>query len=147
MFPLWIENKIRLDINEIEISSEKYLINQIENYLGGLDLRLIKKTDNKLIFYKGEFMHRWRRKDFINNGLIKIIIKDNYIIIKIKSLIAGAFLFCCLIAFAIYIDNPTKPAYWIIILVFVWLYGANYLIRFFAHRKLKREIKEIILNL
>jgi hypothetical protein len=146
-FPFWSDNKIKFNIDEIGVSSEKYLINHIENYLATLDLGLVKKTDNKLIFHKGDLGNFLRRKDFIDNGMVKIIIRKDKLIVKIKSLTSGIFFFVSMFAMFVLFDNPQNPDYKTALIIFGWLFGMNYLMRFFAHKRLKREIKELILNL
>jgi len=144
-FPLWITNKISLDIDELGISSEKYLINHIDDYLGKLDLILIKKTDNMLIFHYGIVVIPWKRGCLIGNGLIKITTSNDKVIIKIKSLTAGMFLIASVVSLFFIFDNP--PIYEAAIFFMCGLFGLNYIVRFVAHKFLKRDIKNLIMNL
>ncbi len=146
-FPISIDNKIVIKVKNVNISSEKYLINHIDDYLVALSFGYYSKTNNSLFFHKNDLTVLLRRKDFIDNGKIKIKITDDNIIIKIKSYTFIMFLVVLLISIPFFFVSQPQIDSMIPIFIFFWLFGMNYLTRFFAHKRLKKEIKTLIYNL
>ncbi len=146
-FPITTGRKIEFKVEEIGISSEKLILNQIIEFLGGLGFGEISRTDNKLIFHKGDIFVLWRRKDFIDNGKVKVKIKNDRIIVKIKSLTVGMFLFASILSLFMLFDNPVEKNYTAAIWIFVILFGLNYIIRTVAVNNLVDDIKAHILKL
>ncbi|MBI9056077.1 MAG: hypothetical protein JEY96_19810 [Bacteroidales bacterium] len=146
-FPITTGRKLEFKVEDIGISSEKLLLKHIVKYLGGLGFGQISRTDNKLIFHKGGFMMLFRRKDFVDNGKVKVKIKNNRITVKIQSLTVGMFLFASIFSLFMLFDNPVEKNYPAAIWIFIVIFGLNYIIRAVAVNNLANDIEDLILKL
>jgi hypothetical protein len=142
IFP--ITYKLKYDLEKF---NENELLDLIEAYLNELNFGIINRKENHIFFHKGGIFHSWNFRDLLGSGSIKLKRKNDKIVITLKH----HFVFLILLFFTIIyllmtsrystFDDGDKQ---IITIAFIWLFGANYLIKLVAHHKLKRKIHEII---
>jgi hypothetical protein len=132
---------------EHEKFNENELLDLIEAYLKELNFGIINRKENYIFFHKGSFFHSLNFRDLLGSGSIKLKQRNDKIIITLKHY----FVFLILLFFTVIFllmtsrystfDDGDKQ---IITIAFIWLFGANYLIKLIAHHGLKRKINEII---
>ena len=147
LFPLFIYNRITINLSDVNITSEKYLINIIDSILENKGMGNWRKTEKSIFAHKNDLMFRFRTKDLINNIWIKVKIKNGKIKITLLSITILMFIFASIISIFILFDNPEQPNYEYAIYVFLFLFGFNYIIRLIAHHDIKKEIENKIRNL
>ena len=132
---------------ELEKFNENELLDLIEAYLKELNFGIINRKENYIFFHKGGFFHSFNFRDLIGSGSIKLKRRNDKIVITLKHHFVFLILFFFTVIYLLMIsrystfDNGDKQ---IITIAFIWLFGANYLIKLIAHHGLKRKIKEII---
>ncbi len=87
-FPFSMRTTIEYNIDDINISSGKYVLNFITPHIEQKKYWSIQVVNNELYFHKGlEFFlpQIFRFKDILSNGTIRIEVKDDQLIIYVKS--------------------------------------------------------------
>ncbi len=144
MWIIPITYKLKYELGKFK---EDELLDLIEAYLIELNFGIVNRKENHIFYHKGGFWHSWNFRDLIGSGSIKLKTKNNKIVITLKHHFVFLILFFFTIIYLLItsrystFDNGDKE---ILTIAFVWLFGANYLIKLIAHYGLKRKINEII---
>lgn len=147
LFPLFVYNRIAINVSDVNITSEKYLINYIGSILENKGMGNWRKTEKSIFALKNDLMGLFRTKDLLDNIWIKVKVNNGKIIITMLSITFLMFIFASIISAFILFDDPTQLNYEQAIYVFLFLFGLNYIIRLIAHHDLKKEIEDKIRNL
>ena len=141
------------DVDLLGISNTKYILNHIEDYLLTRNFIITHKSET-LLKYQYKYLYifnsilslasRAQAGNILINyekGFLKVKLHyTNYFVLFFSALISG------ILYFGLYIDNGHK--YFLYpILLFVFFYGLNSLVRYFAQKRVFRYINQIIMNL
>lgn len=100
-FPFSIKRTLVLPQKDFNITSEGYLLHQIESYMESYRMRK-KRSETEIFYMKANIFRSLRRKDYLQNVLfkvytdqkqIKITIETEMILFLIFGFLAGIILF------------------------------------------------------
>lgn len=145
-FPISINKKIVIKIDDINISSDRYLLNHIDNLLAKHGFRYIIKSDNSVLFHCIGYFDVTGLAYGVNNGWIRIKIKKDKIIIKLISFTFVFFVYLVVLVLVYFFTNPIIEDNEIAFFI-GFIFGINYLIRLVSVHNLKKEIRKLIYEL
>ncbi len=129
--------------------NQNEILDLIETYLNELNFGIINRKKNYIFYHKGGIMNFWNFRDLIGSGSIKMRTKNNKIVITLKHHFVFIILFLFIVIYLLMtsrystFDSGDKE---IITAAFIWLFGANYLLKLIAHYRLKTKINELVKN-
>ena len=92
-FPFAIAKTITFDQPAQNITSEGYLLNQLEERLSSLDMTITRLSDAELLLEKTDFVRSFRKKDFLRDLKVKVTLDQSKIRISLKTQTTLIFLF------------------------------------------------------
>lgn len=144
-FPFFISKQIIFKQPEQKISSERYLINQIESNLEQLEMTITKIDENELFLRKIVFVKTFRKKIFIRN--LRVVVKtdnSNIQVTLITETILTFFYGFFPIVF-LFERNQNFPIYLIIFAaIFLWSFG--YITKYLVLREIKNELEKHLIS-
>lgn len=145
-FPFAISGRIRFDQPHPKITSESYLLHQIEDNLNALGMTSTRISDRELFLRKSDFVSAMRKQDFLRNlkvkveidqAAIQIVLTTETILIFIAGLLPyGLFL----------IPGERLPFLFpFIVSVFFWVFG--FVSKFVIVKNIKYNIEHYLKRL
>ena len=144
MWIIPITYKLKYDIEKF---NQNEIMDLIESYLNELNFGYINRKENRIHYYKGGMFHSLNFRDLLGSGKIKMATKKNQTIITLKHSMVFLILFFFTIVYLLMtsrfstFDNGDKEIFTI---AFIWLFGANYLLKLIFHYRLKVKLNELI---
>lgn len=129
--------------------NENDILDLIEQYLQELKFAYINRENNIITYHKGAVLHTFSFRDFLGSGSIKVKSKNNQISVTFKHWIVFLILGLFVILFLLFtsrfsaFDESDKES---ITIIFLWLFGGNYLFKLSSHYMLKNNVHEIIIK-
>jgi hypothetical protein len=147
-----LTRKYKLEV--IGISNSKCIINHIEEYLLKRRFIILEKSD-ALIKYRYEYFGftDWSFASCIREGQIEIKVINSELQIELTynnlDLIVFSLLLLCILCFFLFKSrfDYSNNIIDFISLGILWIFGGNFLIRYFANRKLMNHIYLLIKKL
>lgn len=84
-FPFCVKSQLVIDQTEKLISSEKYVLNHIDQYMEQFDMRKKIMSDHQLFYSKGDFIKSFRTKDTLKTLLIEVKITSSSIQVTLET--------------------------------------------------------------
>jgi hypothetical protein len=145
----------KYEVNGLGISSPKYLLNHIEEYLLDNNFNIIGKDDSSIEYRDSNYLiSTWSLASRAKAGQIRIKVKDNIVSVELSfSNLDLIFLSLSVVIFYFYVlnneyDSTTKTESAIILLiVLTFLFGGNFMSRYLANKSMLNQIDLLIKNL
>lgn len=142
-FPFSISKKIIFKQPEQIITSERYLLNQIEDKLEDLDMTITRHGEDELFLQKMDFIRTLRKRNFLKNLTVKIVADRSTIQIIFTTETILIFVFGLLpYGFLLLEYSPFPFTFPFIASFFIW--GVGYLSKYLIIQDLKKEIEHYI---
>jgi hypothetical protein len=144
----------KYDIDIIGMSNSQNIINHIEEYLLKERFTILDKGDTGIIYrYKYFGFSDWSFASRVREGQIEIKLINNKLQIELtynnlELIVFSLFLLCilCLLLFKSRFDFSNDMLDFISFGI-LWIFGGNFLIRYFANRKLMNNINLLVKKL
>lgn len=144
-FPFSISKRIIFNQPEQIITSERYLLNQIEEKLENLDMTIIRLGENELFLQKNDLLKGHRKKDYLRNLRIKVETDQSTIQIILTTETILIFVFGLLpFAFLLLENSPLPFTFPFIVSSFIWVVG--YFSKLLIMQSIKNDIKYYLKN-
>jgi hypothetical protein len=142
-FPFFITNHIIFKQPEQKITSDRYILNQIESRLERLDMIISRISENELFLRKMVFVRTMRKKDLLRN--LKVVVQTNDSTIQITLITETIFFFLIglipLIAF-FFRDQNFTITFLLTSSFFYWSVG--FLSKFLVMRNIKKDVENYL---
>jgi hypothetical protein len=142
-FPFFITNHIIFKQPEQKITSDRYILNQIESRLESLDMIISRISENELFLRKMVFVRTMRKKDLLRN--LKVVVKTNDSTIQITLITETIFVFLIglipLIAI-FFRDQNFTITFLLTISFFYWSVG--FISKFLVMRNIKKDVENYL---
>lgn len=122
-FPFSLSRTIILYQKDRNISSEAYLLHQIESKLSYLKMSVSKLSDNELFFQKTDLFRSWSPKDLLRNMSVSVLIHEERIEVKLKTETILILFFGLLASFTFLFFIPFNIFNLLIPILFICLVG------------------------
>jgi hypothetical protein len=145
-FPLSIKKNIVLDRAELQVSSEKYIINHIAEYMTQFGMKEQRRAENELFYLNMIPIKTLDRKRFVRNLSIKVEVTSTQIIITIESAVILLFI-ATVLTFVTPFFLPAADGKIFIPILGSTFYLINYSINVLIINSYKSEIEQVVRSL
>ena len=147
MIPVSIVNIKKYSINDLGISSERYLLNKFKEYLEPLNLNVTDIDQNGFQFHHRFYHLRlWQRQLRLGNGDITVRVEGSDIIVKIRSWLIWETIIIVAVALAPFLALRDIVGLYVSLLFIIFGYTPIALIRLIAHKRLMKDFHKIVLG-
>jgi hypothetical protein len=142
-FPFAISKKIIFNQPNQKITSDSYLLNQIEDRLDNLNMTIVRVGEDELFLQKTDFIQALRKKDFLRNMSVKVKTDDSTIEIILKTETILIFIFGLIPYIFLFASNQNFPfTFPIIISTFIW--GIGFLLKSLIMQEIKNDLENYL---
>lgn len=142
-FPFSITRRITFKQPIQKITSERYLLNQIEDKLDDLDMAITRLGEDELFLQKNDIIKGQRKKDFLRNMRVKVKTDQSSIQIILTTETILIFIFGLLPYGLLFLENSPFPfTFPFIVSFFVW--GVGYLSKLLVMQNIKFDIEQYL---
>lgn len=139
-FPFSISKRIIFNQPEQKITSERYLLNQVEDKLDNLDITIKRIGEDELFLQKTDFIRTLRKKDFLRNLSVKIKVDQSKIEIILVTETILIFIFGILPYSLLLVPNENFSfTFPLIASTFFW--GVGFLSKLLIIQEIKNDIE------
>ncbi len=92
IFPLSLKSRILISQEEFPITSEKYIINHISEYMTQFGMTEQRRAENELFYINMDPFKSLARRKFLRNLSIKVDVTDSQIVITLETAVFLLFL-------------------------------------------------------
>lgn len=145
-FPFSISKRIIFKQPEQIITSERYLLNQIEDKLEDLDMTITRLGEDELFLQKNDIIKGQRKKDFLRNMHVKVETDQSTIQIILTTETILIFVFGLLPYGLLLLEySPFPFTFPFIVSSFIW--GVGYLSKLLVMQNIKYDIEQYLKNM